>query len=163
MLDLAEVAETKGNDLLLDAMAIGNKADEIKAFSQARGFRYELEVAAFFKRAGLEVVELTKKVRVVVEGGVEVLKTDIDVVIRDSAGKLIYVQAKNGAGAFSAGGIKGTRKWIRKALADLKSNDYSQIIYVTPDPDAIPSKIFTYLTNLGEPGKRINIIPIPHL
>lgn len=101
---------------------------------------------------------------VVIEEFGPVVKTDVDVIIKDGD-KLIYVQAKNGPDAFGFGknGLDDTQVWVQKALKDLPTSNYDQIMYVTPDPSKIPPQIRKWFQELSNEGKQISVIPIPHL
>ena len=141
--DIGELASVKGIEDLLKTLKIRN--------AQAAGFRYELEVAAFLKRAGTEVVELTKRVSTTTG------KTDIDVVIREG-GQLLLLQAKRSANAirFGKDGLRSAKTWVAKALADLNTADFGRIRYLVPPGVKIPPQVSKWF---GQAGIRVDLIP----
>lgn len=157
--DLGELADIPNLKGLEEAIAM------LKATNaQAKGFRYEIEGAAWLARNEKEVVELTKRVAVVIENGAQVVKTDIDVVIREG-NNLIYYQFKRSKEALGYGenGLKATKAWVAKAMKDLELEipDYSRIKYALPEGVTLPPQIKKWFDSLGQPS--IEIVRIPHL
>lgn len=156
MEELADIPNLKG---LEDAIAMLKTTN-----AQAKGFRYEIEGAAWLARNEVEVVELTKRVAVVIENGAQVVKTDIDVVIREGQ-DLIYYQFKRSPDALGYGknGLEATKSWVAKAMKDLELEipDYSRIKYALPEGVSIPPQIKKWFGTLGPPS--IEIVRIPHL
>lgn len=102
--------------------------------TQAKGFRYEIEGAAWLVRHDHVVEELTKRVSVFLDGATQVTKTDIDVVVKEGT-TLIYYQFKRSVDALGYGekGLKSTKAWVAKAMKDLDTPDYSRIKYALPN------------------------------
>ena len=154
--DLGELANVKG----LDEAAAMLKAVN----AQAKGFRYEIEGAAWLARNGKEVVELTKRVAVVLEEGADVVRTDIDIVILE-AGKRIYYQLKRSRSAFVGGtrnideALGKTQAWVAKAFKDLGDGaTHEQIRYATDAAVTVPQKILDWFGSLN-PNIIVEIIP----
>lgn len=128
---------------------------------QAKGFRYELEGAAAINRGAmgkkLAVTQLSKRIRVTLDGNET--KTDIDVVVKKGRDTVIYNQLKRSAKALGYGerGLEATQLWVSKALAELKTNDNTRVVYIVPPEVKIPPRIETWLQLEG-----IQVIKINH-
>jgi len=157
--DLGELADIPNLKGLEEAIAMLKASN-----AQAKGFRYEIEGAAWLARNEKQVVELTKRVAVVIEDGVQVVKTDIDVVIREG-NNLIYYQFKRSKNALGYGvkGLETTKAWVAKAMKDLELEipDYSRIKYALPEGVSLPPQIKKWFDSLGQPS--IEIVRIPHI
>ncbi|MCW0220623.1 MAG: hypothetical protein OJI67_20015 [Prosthecobacter sp.] len=155
--DLGELAAMPAIKGLDDAVAMLKTPT-----AQAKGFRYEVEGAAWLVRNDKEVVELTKRVSVVLETGANAVKTDIDVVVREG-GSLVYYQFKRSSDAFRYGeaGLQGAQAWVKKALKDLGPDaDYSKIKYAVPDEVGVPPRIQEWFNSLDP---IIEVLRIPHM
>ncbi|MCF6209891.1 MAG: hypothetical protein L3J88_01060 [Gammaproteobacteria bacterium] len=155
--DMGELADVRGFDLLADALATGNK-NGLKSFPQGKGFRYELESAAYIKRNGGEVIEISKKLST----STGQIKTDIDIIANLGAGP-VYVQVKRSTAALQYGkkGLERTQTWIKKAQKDMgvPLDDFSKILYVVPPNTRIPPLIEKFFRDEG-----ITVLfDIPHL
>lgn len=154
--ELADVPNLKGLESAISMLKTANV--------QAKGFRYEIEGAAWLARNEKEVVELTKRFSVVLEAGANAVKTDIDVVIKEG-GKLVYYQFKRSTDALGYGknGLEATESWVAKAMKDLELQipDYSRIKYALPEGVTIPPQISKWFDALGPPS--VEIVRIPHL
>jgi NOL1/NOP2/fmu family ribosome biogenesis protein len=152
--ELADIPNLKGLEQAISMLKAAN--------AQAKGFRYEIEGAAWLARNEKEVVELTKRVAVVVEEGAQVVKTDIDVIILEG-GKRIYYQFKRSKEALGYGenGLEATKAWVKKAMADLGVEDLCRVKYALPENVDLPPQIKNWFTNVLDDA--IEIIRIPHL
>ncbi len=144
--DLGELAEVPGMNLLVDALKSANN----------KGFRYELEGAAWLKRSGKIVERLTKQI----DG------TDIDVVVLEGT-NLIYYQFKRSNKAFYSGSkntaeaLKLAQAWVAKAMRNLgEEATYAQIRYATDASVTVPRKILDWFNSLDPV---IVVERIPHL
>ncbi len=152
--ELADIPNLKGFE---EAIAMLKTAN-----AQAKGFRYEIEGAAWLARNEKEVVELTKRVAVVIEEGAQLVKTDIDVIVLEG-GKPIYYQLKRSKEALGYGekGLESSKAWVKKAMADLEVEDLSRVKYALPENVDLPPRIKNWFTNVLDDA--IVIERIPHL
>jgi hypothetical protein len=155
--DLGDLVDTPNLKGLEDAITMLKTNN-----AQAKGFRYEIEGAAWLARNGKEVVEFTKRVSVVMEAGADAVKTDIDVVVKEG-GKLVYYQFKRSTKALGYGedGLKATKAWIRKAMKDLETEDFSRIKYALPAGVTLPPQIASFFSDVLE--NAVEIVRVPHL
>ena len=148
-------------DLPATVQGLAEAVEMLKvANAQAKGFRYEVEGAAWLLRNGHDVVRLTKKV------AVDLGRTDIDVVVRDGA-EIVYYQMKRSRNAFISGSrnvdeaLDKAKAWVAKALADLPPGaDYNNIRYATDASVTVPQKILDWFSCLNP---SIIVERIPHL
>ncbi|MCG7982336.1 MAG: hypothetical protein JAY90_06230 [Candidatus Thiodiazotropha lotti] len=145
--DMGELADVRGFDKLADVLRYGNTTS-LRNYPQGLGFRYELEAAAFLKREGGTIVEVTRKI-----GGKKPSDaTDIDI-IADVGHGPVYIQVKRSADAYGYGktGLKKTQTWIDKAQKDLgvPADDYSKIMYVNPDGVLPPPQVRKFFNRKG--------------
>jgi hypothetical protein len=147
--DLGELGDVKGLEELVLMLKTGNK--------QAKGFRYELEGAAWLMRRGDDVFELSKKVSVVVTDGADVVRTDIDVVVREG-GQFIYYQFKRSKEAL--GTLNETKAWVAKAQKALgvPAGNYSPVKYALPNGASdLTATVKSWFEKVG-----VETISIPH-
>ncbi|MCI2285255.1 hypothetical protein L3081_20070 [Colwellia sp. MSW7] len=147
--DIGEIATVKGVEDLAKMLKTNN--------IRAKGFRYELESAAYLKREGVNVAELSTQT-----SSKKLGNTDIDI-IADFGQGLTYVQVKKSTAAlgYGAKNLNKTKLWIAKAQEALGAapNDFSKILYVVPPGQNIPKQIREYLEL-----KNIQVLKdIPHL
>jgi len=98
----------------------------------------------------------------VIEKGAPEVKTDIDVLISEGQ-NLIYYQFKRSKEALGYGknGLDATKAWVKKAMADLDTEDYSRIKYALPEDVDLPPQIAEWFSDVLEHA--IEVIRIPHL
>jgi hypothetical protein len=124
--ELADIPNLKGLD---DAIAMLKATN-----SQAKGFRYEIEGAAWLVRNNHNVVELTRRVSVDWDRwllGSKTGKTDIDVIVEEG-GELICYQFKRSAEALKS--LEMNKAWVTKVLKEFKDEgNYSRIRYALPN------------------------------
>ncbi|NOZ69219.1 MAG: hypothetical protein GXP46_08265, partial [Deferribacteres bacterium] len=143
LVDMGEVAQVKGLDYLVKTLK--------QSASQVKGRRYELEVAAWLKRNNYEVVEFSQRISKRIASGTKLEGTDIDVVIKNAQGELVYLQVKNGTAAFRYGreGLEKERLWVKKAMTDLNTQDFKRVQYVVPPGTRIPPMVDRWFRKTG--------------
>jgi len=147
LIDMGEVADVTGFDGLIASLGRNNP-------NGAKGFRYELEVAASFKRGGQTVEELGKKIPLAGKAN----PSDIDVL----ADGVAY-NAKISRGAFKKPSAKALEKAENYVAAALEAvgNDPSKVKYVVPDGVRAPSKVRRFLETFDPPIEIINVALTP--
>lgn len=144
--DLGKVDQIPGFDKLVNALKIETV--------QAKGFRYELEVAVALGGNGGGVQALGQAAQI--PGFVPPRFTDIDVL----AGGIAY-QAKRSADAVGYGkkGLESARKWVAAVLPRV-GNDPSRVKYAIPDGVDVPPQVAEFLRNF-KPSP-IQVVRIAH-
>ncbi len=146
--DLDELAEVPGLGSAVRALKQGS--DNAAQAPQALGRRFEIQAAAQLRRDGANVSQVTQ--RISNSAG----NTDIDIVITEGLQRVFY-QLKSTAGSFRS--LPNDQAWVKKALTELDTVDYSQIKYVIPSGVNVPPIINKWLDDVGVIV--IDDLPIP--
>ncbi len=142
--DLARVDQVPGFDRLVNALKISNV--------QAKGFRYELEVAVSLGGNGAVTV-LGRAAQI--PGIFPPRFTDIDVLANG-----IAYQAKRSAAAVGSGkaGLESAQKWVKSVLPQV-GNDPARVKYAIPHGVDVPAQVQAFLDSFTP---KIDVVRIAH-
>jgi hypothetical protein len=124
--ELADIPNLKGLEEAISMLKATN--------AQAKGFRYEIEGAAWLVRNNHNVIELTRRVSVDWKRwflGSKTGRTDIDVIVEEG-GVLLCYQFKRSVEALKS--LDMNKAWVKKVLKEFKDEEnYSRIRYALPN------------------------------